>query len=209
MIDDLHSWALRLREERIRPEDVEFVGPADGMDRSYREIHRVLAELGRSAEGIVYRGSPGYLPSLDELVESDGAKRRIIECAMRSADDRLYILAISCATNVASALLLEPEIARRVVVVWTSVTPHRPEVKPRTIQPRPGPARVSTPLRQWRPTRLPTRRPRRSPAADSRSQRWRRTYGVAARSATTCTTFTPTIRSTISEGSATWLAGPG
>jgi hypothetical protein len=46
------------------------------------------------------------------------------------------------------------------------VTPHRSEVKPRITQPRPGPARVSTPLRQWRATRLPTRRPRRSPAAD-------------------------------------------
>ena len=37
--------------------------------------------------------------------------------------DPLYVLAIGCVTNVASALLLEPAIAPRIVVVWTSGYP--------------------------------------------------------------------------------------
>jgi inosine-uridine nucleoside N-ribohydrolase len=122
MIDDVTMWARRLRQRGIRPEDLELVGPAEGMERSFDEIHRIFTELGMSAEGLVHRGSPSYLPHQHEPVDTEGA-RRIIECAMAPADGPLYILAIGCVTNVASALLLEPAIAARVVVVWTSGYP--------------------------------------------------------------------------------------
>lgn len=122
MIDDVSSWARRLRESGIAPEDLELVGPAEGMERSFDEICQVLAKLGRAADGLVHRGSAGYLPGAEVPVESEGV-RRIIECAMVPADGPLYILAIGCVTNVASALLLEPRIASRIVVVWTSGYP--------------------------------------------------------------------------------------
>jgi len=122
MIDDVTMWAQRLRQCGIRPEDLELVGPAEGMERSVDEIHRIFAELGLPAEGLVHRGSPSYLPDQRVAVDSEGA-RRIIACAMASVDDPLYILAIGCVTNVASALLLEPSIADRIVVVWTSGYP--------------------------------------------------------------------------------------
>ncbi|HEU5295295.1 MAG TPA: nucleoside hydrolase, partial [Burkholderiaceae bacterium] len=38
-------------------------------------------------------------------------------------DDPLYVVAMGCVTNVASALLLAPEIVERIVVVWTSGYP--------------------------------------------------------------------------------------
>jgi hypothetical protein len=42
-------------------------------------------------------------------------------------DGPLYVLAIGCLTNVANALLLEPELVRRLVVVWTAGYPtHAP-----------------------------------------------------------------------------------
>lgn len=122
MIDDVFSWARRLREAGIRPEDLDLVGPAEGMERSYHEIHRVLDRLGTSANAMVCRGSPGYLSGADVPIDSEGA-RRIIECAMRFDGEPLYILAIGCVTNIASALLLEPAIASRMVVVWTSGYP--------------------------------------------------------------------------------------
>jgi purine nucleosidase len=41
----------------------------------------------------------------------------------------LYVLALGCVTNIASALLLAPDIAERIVVVWTSGYPsHAPHV---------------------------------------------------------------------------------
>ncbi len=39
-------------------------GPADGMERSYQEILRLLEQLGMPGDGIAFRGSPRYLGSL-------------------------------------------------------------------------------------------------------------------------------------------------
>ena len=122
MIDDVTSWARRLRDAGIRPEDLELVGPAEGMERSFGEICRILAKLDRPADGLVHRGSASYMPDAAVPVASEGA-RRIIECALAPDDRPLYVLAIGCVTNVASALLLEPAIAPRIVVVWTSGYP--------------------------------------------------------------------------------------
>src|SRR3712207_1253712 len=37
-------------------------GPEDGMHRSYDEILRVLHRLGRSGDGLVFRGATAWLP---------------------------------------------------------------------------------------------------------------------------------------------------
>jgi inosine-uridine nucleoside N-ribohydrolase len=121
MVDDITSWARRLREQGLGPDDIDLVGPDEGMERSYQEILRVLDMLGRPPGDKVFRGASGYLPAAGTPVDSPGA-RAIIETA-RAFDDPLYVLAIGCLTNVASALLIEPEIARRLVVVWTSGYP--------------------------------------------------------------------------------------
>lgn len=92
-------------------------GPADGMEKSYQEILKILRILGR--EDIpVYRGSTAYLPAADRPVESEAA-RNLVERAMASSpSDPLYVVAIGAITNVASALLMEPRISERIVVVW-------------------------------------------------------------------------------------------
>ena len=93
-------------------------GPADGMEKSYAEILRLLAWLDRPAQGLVRRGSPGYLPNSHTPVESPAA-RDLIAQAMAAPDDRpLYVVAIGAITNVASALLLEPRLVEKIVVVW-------------------------------------------------------------------------------------------
>ncbi|MGH8926599.1 MAG: nucleoside hydrolase [Acidimicrobiia bacterium] len=120
--DDLRAWAGRLRRLNLSPEDIDFVGPAEGMERSFHEIERVFDSVGISPAGLAYRGSQSYMPGLANPIESEGA-RRLIEAALRSDDSPLYVLAIGCVTNLASALLIEPEIARRIVVVWTSGYP--------------------------------------------------------------------------------------
>ena len=98
-------------------------GPGDGMERSYEEILRVLDRMHTSPEGFVYRGSTRFLPGADQPVESDAA-RDLIEKAMAGpGDDPLYVLTIGASTNVASAILLEPRIVERLVVVWLGGTP--------------------------------------------------------------------------------------
>ncbi len=92
-------------------------GPEDGMEKSYEEIVRILTKLDIDHEGLVYRGSRAYLPSMSQSVPSPAAED-LIARAMAPREGPLYVLAIGAITNIASALLIEPEIAGRIVVVW-------------------------------------------------------------------------------------------
>ena len=94
-------------------------GPADGMEKSYQEILKIFSLMNIPSDNMVFRGSPCYLPGADKAVDSDAA-RRIIELAREAERDGepLYVLAIGAITNVASAILLAPEIIRSIVVVW-------------------------------------------------------------------------------------------
>ena len=51
------------------------------------------------------------------------AAEHLIACALRADDRPLYVAAIGCVTNVASAILMAPEIVRRIVVLWTAGYP--------------------------------------------------------------------------------------
>ncbi len=93
-------------------------GPGDGMEKSYEEILRLLDFLGVSAEGFAYRGSTDYVGAARQPQDS-AAVRDMIQRALASPDDDpLYVVAIGAITNVASALLLAPEIVKKIVVVW-------------------------------------------------------------------------------------------
>ncbi len=92
-------------------------GPADGMEKSYAEILELLRLLNRLPDGFVFHGSRGYLPSANTPVESD-AVDDLVARAMSERDGPLYVVAIGAITNVASALLKEPSIMDRIVVVW-------------------------------------------------------------------------------------------
>lgn len=93
--------------------------PKDGMEKSYQEIHKVLKLMGREEFcKVTYRGSERYLPDENTPVDSPAA-RNLVERAMERKDDNpLYVVAIGAITNVASAILMEPEIIRKIVVVW-------------------------------------------------------------------------------------------
>lgn len=91
-------------------------GPADGMERSYQEILKLLDLMQKQTA--VFRGSDRYLADEETPVPSPAAQD-LAERAMRySSEEPLYVVAIGAITNVASALLLNPAIADRIVVVW-------------------------------------------------------------------------------------------
>jgi inosine-uridine nucleoside N-ribohydrolase len=97
-------------------------GPGDGMERSYDEILRLLDKLGVDPDGKVYKGSTSYLPADGEPVDS-AAARDLVAKATASTDGPLYVVAIGAITNVASALLIEPSLVERIVVVWLGGQP--------------------------------------------------------------------------------------
>ena len=92
-------------------------GPGDGMLKSYEEILRLLDRLDVSPEGFVYHGSDRYLGGPDTPVSS-AATDDLIARALQPREGPLYVVAIGAITNVASAILLEPKIRERIVVVW-------------------------------------------------------------------------------------------
>jgi len=91
-------------------------GPAEGMELSYREIHRVLSLVGGAFTGPVRRGATAFLGERGPM-PSDAA-RDLVERAMRPRERPLHVLAIAALTNIADAILLEPRIAGRIVVIW-------------------------------------------------------------------------------------------
>ncbi len=125
-IDDQFALAYAmLSPERIELEAVYAApfhndrssGPADGMEKSYEEILRLLDLLGRSHEGFVFRGARSWMAGPDQPVRSPAVDDLIARASADRAEP-LYVVAIAAPTNVASALVLAPEIRSRIVVVW-------------------------------------------------------------------------------------------
>ena len=92
-------------------------GPEDGMERSYEEIGRLL-KLAKEENYPVFRGSRGYLTDEKTAQPSPAAEDLTVRAMDYSPEKPLYVLAIGAITNVASALIMKPEIADRIVVVW-------------------------------------------------------------------------------------------
>ena len=124
-IDDQYaiSYALRAKEKlTVRALyaapflNARSKSPLDGMEKSYSEIQKLLRLAGENTQ--VFKGSGEYLQNEKEAIDYPAA-RNLAERALTYSPDRpLYVVAIGAITNVASALLLAPEIADRIVVVW-------------------------------------------------------------------------------------------
>ena len=100
-------------------------GPEQGMERSYEEILRVLQRLGREPDDFVFEGSRSFMTGPEDPVESPAARDLISRAMRRNPEEEpLYVVAIGAPTNVSSALLLEPGILERIVVVWLGGQPH-------------------------------------------------------------------------------------
>ncbi len=92
---------------------------ADGMEKSYQEIINLL-KLADKQEMIsqVYHGSECYLPDEYTPVESPAARNLARLAAQYTPENPLYVLTIGAITNIASTLLLAPDIAQNIVIVW-------------------------------------------------------------------------------------------
>ena len=93
-------------------------GPGDGMEKSYQEILRLLKMLKTSPEGLVFRGSTDYLKDVTKPIRSEAALDLVQKALKSSPEDPLYVVTVGCITNIASALLIEPQIINNIVVVW-------------------------------------------------------------------------------------------
>lgn len=125
LLERYGPWAERLAAAGTAVADLSFVSPGEGMELSHAEILRVFEVAGVDPAELVFPGAERYLADETTPVPSAGVDR-LIELAL-ATDEPLYVAAIGCITNVASALLAAPEIADRLVVLWTSGYPSTDE----------------------------------------------------------------------------------
>ena len=126
-IDDQFALSLMVKSEKCNVRGLfaaPFLNdlsesPADGMEKSYNEILNLLTLMGREdLKKVAFRGSEKYLPDEKTPVASEAASKLCELAAGYSADRPLYVVAIGCITNVASAVLMDKSITDKIVVVW-------------------------------------------------------------------------------------------
>lgn len=94
-------------------------GPADGMRKSYDEILHILDLCAEEAyKDRVYAGSEAFMHDEVHPVDSPAARDLAKRAMEYTEQEPLYVVAIGAITNIASALLINPQIKDRIVVVW-------------------------------------------------------------------------------------------
>lgn len=131
-VDDQFALAFAVRSpERIDLKAV-YAAPfknhrartaEEGMEKSYHETVRVLKLLNHPSDGLVFRGSRSYLPDRNTPVDSPAA-RHLIKLSHEEREGPLYVVGLGAASNLASALLMDPSITNRIVMVWIGGQPH-------------------------------------------------------------------------------------
>jgi len=106
-----------------------FCTPAEGMQQSLHAIEKVYECLALDPTGRAFAGSTRYLAAIEAPERSPATERLMAIAAAIPEDQPLYVLALGALTNIANALLLEPALVQRLVVVWTAGYPsHAPHV---------------------------------------------------------------------------------
>lgn len=97
--------------------------PDEGMEKSFNEIHKLLDYTNnKELKSIVYKGSRKFLPSESEPVISEAALNLVNITRNYSKEKPLFVIAIGAITNIASAILIDPSIKDKVVLVWLGGT---------------------------------------------------------------------------------------
>lgn len=100
---------------------------ADGVAASEAEILRLLERLDLEPNDRVLRGATRFLPDAETPVLSPASEDLIERARAAPGGELLYVAAIGAITDVAAAILLEPEIIERIAVVWLGGQPlHAP-----------------------------------------------------------------------------------
>lgn len=118
-IDDQYAitYAVLSEEFEILAFTAAHFGKKGSMEKSYEEIRLVLELLGKQDTYPVLKGAERALSDIRTPVDSPAA-RFIINEALKSREEDLYVVSIGAITNLASACLTEPEIIHRVKALW-------------------------------------------------------------------------------------------
>lgn len=90
---------------------------SDSMNKSYEEIHKVLTLMNLSDFVPVFKGSIDKLTDENTPRISEGAEF-IVKEAISDDSRQLFVVCQGALTNVASAYLINPEIAKKITIIW-------------------------------------------------------------------------------------------
>lgn len=91
--------------------------PGETAKASYDEVLKVVDLMHLSGQYPVLMGAPVAMKDEHTPIDSEGV-RFIIEEAMREEDRPLFIGMQGCLTDLASAILMKPEICDRMTAIW-------------------------------------------------------------------------------------------
>ena len=91
------------------------VSPEDGMVKSEQEIHKLLGLMGVQKD--VFAGSRQFMADEKTPVDSPAARDLCARAVEYSPEKPLFVVCQGALTNLASALLMKPEIADHIVIV--------------------------------------------------------------------------------------------
>jgi len=91
--------------------------PAEGAEKSYHEMVKVRDMVDPEGKMNIpcYHGSGAYMEDMDRPVVSEAAEN--IVRIVKETDGIVYVAVIGCFTNVASALVMDPSIKDKMVVL--------------------------------------------------------------------------------------------
>ncbi len=124
--DDQYAIVQALLSPKL--DNVGFIaaryGTQDGsVGRSYAELEKILDLMEFEKDGLLYRGAESALKNEFTPEDSEGA-RFIIREALKEDERPLFVLFLGGITDLASAYLLEPRIAKRLTAVWIGGGPY-------------------------------------------------------------------------------------
>lgn len=133
-IDDQYALAYLLKSENRLNLQAIYAAPfsnhkcrtpGEGMEKSYNEIMKILSLADREhLKNIVKKGSDSYLKDERTPVVSDAARDLIARAMEHTPQAPLYVIAIAAITDIVSAILIEPSIVERMVVIWLGGQAH-------------------------------------------------------------------------------------
>ncbi len=124
--DDQYAIVQALLSPKL--DNVGFIaaryGTQEGsVGRSYAELEKTFDLMGFEKEELLYRGAETALKNEFTPEDSEGA-RFIIREALKEDERPLFVLFLGGITDLASAYLLEPRIAKRLTAVWIGGGPY-------------------------------------------------------------------------------------
>lgn len=130
-VDDQFALAYALLSDNLEVQAVYAApfsndrasNPKEGMEKSYNEILHIMESMKRQNDGLVFRGSERYLEDVSRPVRSEAALDLIQKVKDLKDGELLYVVAIGAITNISSAILLEPGIIEKIVIVWLGGQP--------------------------------------------------------------------------------------